>query len=279
MNQPKEPEEERSANLLPGDRYVAMGSSFGAGPGVGRRAAGSPRKAGRSSINYAHLVASRLRLDLDDVTFSGATAAQMLDSGVPGTPSQLDAVTAGTRLVTITAGGNDAGYLPGLVSASLPVIARIAPPVRRRVADTRSREGLDERFSHLQHTMTQLVRAIEHRAPGCLIVLVDYLTVLPADESVSTSPLPSETAAWGRDAAARLAAVTKAVARSESCLYAAASEISRDHDAWSSVPWTKRFHYSLRGGAPYHPNAVGMAAVADLVIGVVGGPTPGHRGL
>jgi len=270
LTQPRTTEQERSVNVLPGDRYVAMGSSFGAGPGIGRRAAGSPRKAGRSSINYAHLVASRLGLALDDETFSGATAAEMLDSGVPGTPSQLDAVTAGTRLVTITAGGNDVGYLPGLVWASLPVFTRIAPPVRRRVADTQSRDRLDERFARLQHTMTLLVQAIRLRSPSCLIVLVDYLTVLPADESVTTRPLPTQTAAWGRDAAARLAAVTKAVAQSESCLYAAASEMSQDHDAWSPIPWTKRFHYSLRGGAPYHPNAAGMAAVADLVISVVG---------
>jgi hypothetical protein len=28
----------------------------------------------------------------------------------------------------------------------------------------------------------------------------------------------------------------------------------------------RRFHLSLRGGAPYHPNAAWMAAVADLVL-------------
>ena len=31
------------------------------------------------------------------------------------------------------------------------------------------------------------------------------------------------------------------------------------------APWTRRFHYSLRGGAPYHPNLPGMQAVADLL--------------
>jgi hypothetical protein len=51
-----------------GARYVALGSSLAAGPGVGRRAPGSPRRAGRSSANYAHLVARRLGLQLEDVT-------------------------------------------------------------------------------------------------------------------------------------------------------------------------------------------------------------------
>ena len=57
-----------------GSRYVAMGSSFGAGPGIPLRAPGSPRRAGRSASNYAHLVARDLGLDLHDVTYSGEAA-------------------------------------------------------------------------------------------------------------------------------------------------------------------------------------------------------------
>ncbi len=44
---------------------------------------------------------------------------------------------------------------------------------------------------------------------------------------------------------------------------------SAGHHAWSPEPWTRRFHLSLRGGAPYHPNAAGMAAVAELVLSAV----------
>ena len=39
----------------------------------------------------------------------------------------------------------------------------------------------------------------------------------------------------------------------------------REHHAWALSPWTRQFHYSLRGGAPYHPNLPGMQAVADLL--------------
>ena len=59
--------------IPPGSRYVAMGSSFAAGPGLPTRVPGSPRRAGRSTGNYAHIVARALSLDLYDVTFSGAT--------------------------------------------------------------------------------------------------------------------------------------------------------------------------------------------------------------
>ena len=40
-----------------GSRYVAMGSGLAAGPGLPSRVPGSPRRAGRSTGNYAHLVA------------------------------------------------------------------------------------------------------------------------------------------------------------------------------------------------------------------------------
>ncbi|MBO0865908.1 MAG: SGNH/GDSL hydrolase family protein, partial [Mycobacterium sp.] len=53
-------------------RYVALGSSMAAGPGILPRAKGAPWGSGRSARNYAHLVAERLNLDLVDVTFSGA---------------------------------------------------------------------------------------------------------------------------------------------------------------------------------------------------------------
>jgi hypothetical protein len=46
----------------------------------------------------------------------------------------------------------------------------------------------------------------------------------------------------------------------------AASAASADHHAWSATPWTRGFHLSLSGGAPYHPNPAGMAAVAGLVL-------------
>jgi hypothetical protein len=96
-----------------GSHYVAIGSSYAAGPGIPKRAPGSPRLAGRSTGNYAHHVAGALSLDLEDVTYSGATTADLLARSAKGQAAQLDAVTPTTRRVTITAGGNDVGFLPG----------------------------------------------------------------------------------------------------------------------------------------------------------------------
>ena len=89
-------------------RYVALGSSMAAGPGIKPRAAGSPFAAGRSARNYPHLVAEQLGYDLVDVTCSGATTANVLRDRQHGVPPQVEALDGAEDLVTVTIGGNDA---------------------------------------------------------------------------------------------------------------------------------------------------------------------------
>ena len=162
-----------------GGRYVAMGSSFAAGPGIAPRASASPRRAGRSSGNYAHLVARALGLDLHDVTYSGATTSDILGPSAAGQPAQLDAVTPDTRLVTITAGGNDVGFLPRITLASLPWPLRALPNVRARVAEFGDPAATGERFAQLEGNLAMIGRRLRDGAPACRVLFVDYLTILP----------------------------------------------------------------------------------------------------
>ena len=254
------------SSIPAGSRYVAMGSSFAAGPGIAPCAPASPRRAGRSSGNYAHLVARALGLDLHDVTYSGATTGDILRPSAAGQPAQLDAVTRDTRLVTITAGGNDVGFLPRLTLASLPGPLRALPQVKARVAKFGDPEATEERFALLEGDMAMIGRSLRDRAPACRVIFVDYLTILPPRGEDRSGPPPAEIAEWGRVIAARLATTTQAAAEAAGCEYVAASAASADHHAWSATPWTRRFHLTLRGGAPYHPDAAGMAAVAELVL-------------
>jgi lysophospholipase L1-like esterase len=257
------------AEIPAGSRYVAMGSSFAAGPGLPVRAPGSPRRAGRSASNYAHLVARALGLDLHDVTYSGATAGDILRPSAAGQAAQIDAVTPATRLVTLTAGGNDVGYLPRLTLASLPWPLRALAPVRTRVAGFGDPVATDERFAGLGPNLRAIARSVRDRAPGCRVLFVDYLTILPPAGVAAGTPPPAGIAEWGRAIGTRLAAATREAAEAAGAEYVAASAASADHHAWSATPWTRRFHLSLRGGAPYHPNTDGMAAVAGLVLAAV----------
>ncbi len=74
----------------------------------------------RSARNYPHLLAERLGARLVDLTVSGATTANLLDSPqqtISGAviPPQLEGVPAAADVVTITVGGNDLGFIAGLL--------------------------------------------------------------------------------------------------------------------------------------------------------------------
>ena len=180
-----------------GSRYAAMGSSFGAGPGIAPRAPARPRRAGRSAGNYAHLVARALHLDLHDVTYSGATTSDILTASAAGQPAQLDAVTPDTRLVTITAGGNDVGFLPRLTLASLPWPLRALPRVKARVAGFGDPDATEERFAQLEGNLAMIGRRLRDRAPACRVLFVDYLTILPPRGDDRGGPRPRRSRSGG----------------------------------------------------------------------------------
>jgi lysophospholipase L1-like esterase len=123
----------------------------------------------------------------------------------------------------------------------------------------------DRRLDELPAALDRLVAEVRRRAPRAHLVLVDYLTVLPPDPSTPTGMLPADVAAWGRTVAARLSAETRAAAARGGAGFVAAAAASRDHHAWSASPWTRRFRFPTGAGAPYHPNAAGMRAVAALL--------------
>ncbi|GAA2536292.1 SGNH/GDSL hydrolase family protein [Mycolicibacterium diernhoferi] len=249
-------------------RYVALGSSMAAGPGISPKAPGSPLAAMRSARNYPHLVARDLGLDLVDVTYSGATTAHVLTDSQHGEPPQVEALDGSEALVTVTIGGNDVGYVPMLCAAALPAPLRWLPPLRgMRDPAARRRD--------LRAVAEKLVRVgseIRRRAPRARVMFVDYLTLLPPHGTAS--PLSPRDVDLGREIAAELERLTAAAAGTTGCGVVRAAEASRAHHAWSARPWTtlpSRFPVPIPGHtAPLHPNADGMRAVADLMVSECG---------
>ena len=62
-------------------QYVALGSSFAAGFGLGPRLAGSPYACLKSSNGYPQQLAMMLNLSLEDMTCIGATTTKVLHGG------------------------------------------------------------------------------------------------------------------------------------------------------------------------------------------------------
>jgi lysophospholipase L1-like esterase len=247
----------------PGSRYVSMGSSFAAGPLVGTPADTPPDRCRRSIDNFAHQLARKRRLDLIDVSCSGATTANVL-APWSELPAQIDAVTSDTRLVTITIGGNDVQYTGNLMRAACAFARaddgkpRVCPPTP---------VVPEAAYAKVAAAMREIVAAVRARAPQARLIFVDYLTVLPQDGVCALTPMSNADAAVSRTVAARLAALTRDVAVETGAETVRASKISRGHDACSIHPWVSGFAdlRSARTAAPYHPNGVGMAALANAL--------------
>lgn len=250
------------------NRYVALGSSMAAGPGIRPRAAGAPRWSGRSARNYAHLIAQRYRYDLVDVTFSGATTANVLAESQRGAPPQIAALDGTESLVTVTIGGNDVGYIPLLMAASLPRALRHLPLLGERIAELVDRQARDRALDAVFESLCVVGREVRRRSARARILFVDYLTMLPPP-GVPAAPLSPTDADLGRHVAATLETMTADAAAATGCGLIRAAAASREHHAWSAEPWTtlpSRLGVALPGRpAPLHPNAQGMRAVADLL--------------
>jgi lysophospholipase L1-like esterase len=241
-----------------------------AGPGIRPGADGAPFRAGRSARNYAHLVAQKLGLDLVDVTYSGATTANLLTDPQDGAPPQVEALDGSEDLVTVTIGGNDVGYVPLLMAAGLPHFVRLVPLLGKPVRDMLDPTMRDRALVEVAESLKEVGRTLRQRSPRARVLFVDYLTLLPP-AGTAAPPLRDVDVALGRRVADTLERLTGEAAADTGCEWVRVADASREHHAWSSKPWTTKFGLPLPGRpAPMHPNAEGMRAVADLIVGMVG---------
>lgn len=207
-------------------------------------------------------MAERVGLDLTDVTYSGATTANVLDEPQHGTPPQIEALDGTETLVTVTIGGNDVGYVPMLMAAGLPRFVRLLPPLR----DLFDRTARDRALVAVEESLRRVGREVRARSPRARVLFVDYLTLLPPS-GTAAAPLRDVDVALGRRIADTLERLTGAAAADTGCEWVRAAEASRAHHAWSAEPWTTKPGLPWPGRpAPLHPNAAGMRAVADLVV-------------
>ena len=247
-----------------GATYVAMGSSYAAGPGVTERAAGSPQPCSQSRDNYARQLAKLRRLNLVDRSCGGATTVDVLRGGQFGLPPQLDGLTADTRLVTVTIGGNDVRYMADLgVSA-----CRTAPASASRPAcpTTPAAFDLERAFAVTADNMRAIVAEVRRRSPQARLVFVDYITVLPSGAPCPKIALTQVDEDALRSRAERLARLTAQVAAETGVDLIKASELSRGHDACAADPWVQG--YALKasptdwGPVAFHPLLPAMSAIA-----------------
>jgi len=238
-------------------QYVALGSSFAAGIGLGPRAPGSPFVCMRSTAGYPHLLARMMGLSLVDMTCSGSTTEHILHGGQVFLGPQLAAVGPQTRLVTITSGGNDVRYIGDLMFASGSA-GTIGKLFWRGPKPIGSRD-----FARVTDNFVRIIEAIRARAPAAKIVLVGYPAVMPAEGLCAGLRIDAKMVDLARAVAEKLDDATRAAAALSGALFVDMGALGAQHDACSAEPW-------INGAAPahgtaFHPTAAGAKATAEAV--------------
>lgn len=235
-------------------RYVALGDSYTAAPGVDP--APGTGDCGRSTSNYPRLVAARLRVPLTDVSCSGATVGDLLTGQrVTGQvlPAQVDAVSPGTDLVSIGVGANDLDLI-GVAVACVRQEAGCADKVARVQRDL----GL------LPGRIADLVEAVRRKAPDAKVVLVGYPTIISRSAPCPALPLSDQIIDSAIDLNARLVVALKAAARSTKTTFVDLYAATAEHGLCGADPWIAGA--DGKGAQPFHPTAAEQKAVAAAMI-------------
>jgi lysophospholipase L1-like esterase len=241
--------------LKPGAKYVAMGSSFAAGPGI---PVVGPT-CGSSDHNYAHLVAAALHLDLTDVSCSGATTDYILSTSQGAAALQINAVTPDTVLVTMTIGGNDIGFTrwTGFCSGKA---------ADEHCAANLDRDSISKAVDLLPGKLTATVDAIRARAPNAIVVIVTYPRVFPEDSATCTElAMSAEDSAFLRALGQSLEDAFVRVAAERRTLIADAYVLAKNHGPCAASGRWVNGNTVAQSGARYHPPAEAHIEMARLV--------------
>ena len=246
-----------------GAKYVAMGSSYAAGPGITTSADTPPNRCTRSRDNYAHQIARRHGLTLVDVSCGGATTEHILGPWRELKP-QIDAVDADTRLVTVTIGGNDVRYTGGLSSNACQTLAQTT--LDAHCGDL-ALPPTDAEWAGLEQRMNRIAAEVHTRAPGARLVFVDYPTVLPPTGTCAALSLTPAQAAAFREINRRVVEITARTARQGGADLVTSSVITADHHACSAAPWSNGYPSAGQPivGAAFHPRLEAHTAMADAL--------------
>ncbi len=245
---------------------AALGSSFAAGPGI---APIEDPAAMRSGRNYARQLADRFGARLVDLTVSGATTANVIDTPqqlADGStrPPQTDGVPAAADVVTVTAGGNDLQFAGAMLFLAWQRQDPESPMVQ--MLGQMFAGGIpaptDAAVEAATSGLVRVVERVREQAPTARVVLVDYLTVLD-DESIDATP-------FTRDELDQFLTIQRAIGRVFADAAARtgadlvlASALSVGHALGSSEPWVQPFHPTMAETAgSFHPNEAGMTAIA-----------------
>jgi lysophospholipase L1-like esterase len=236
--------ESRQQQSLAGGNYVAQGDSYASGTGTREYYDAACQ---RSVHSYAKQLAAQEGMSIAHVACSGARIPDVR-------ANQLGALSATTDLVTLSIGGNDAGFSSVITRCALPWPFSCTGDI------TNSRNFIT---NTLPAQLDALYTDIETRAPNAQVIIVGYPRLFNGEECNFGARISSGEQSSLNSVADLLAAKTQAIASAHGFDFVDARAPFDGHRICDDVEWLNGL--SNPTGESYHPNRLGHDTFTALV--------------
>lgn len=236
--------ESSTGHDLAGRNYVAQGDSYASGTGTREYYDAGCQ---RSIYSYAHQLASDEGMELTHVACSGARIPDVR-------ANQLSALSPLTDLVTISIGGNDAGFADVITRCALPwpwtCTGEIAN-ARSFITNT------------LPGQLDSLYTEIETRAPNAQVVVVGYPRLFNGHTCNVLARISASEQSDLNSVADLLATKISGVAAAHGFDYVDPRTAFDHHRVCDNPEWLNGLANPI--GESYHPNRLGHDTFTDLI--------------
>ncbi|MEO3935136.1 SGNH/GDSL hydrolase family protein [Dermatophilaceae bacterium Soc4.6] len=231
--------------------YVALGDSYSSGVGT-RAYLSDGTSCQRSVYAYPSLIAAARGYSLTFRACSGATSSDV-------SRTQLDALTTSTRVVTLTVGGNDAGFASVLTTCAAPSwltnCTKAVDTAQAFIAGT------------LPARLSALYSSIRTKAPNAVVVVSGYPRVFNGQDcNALTFFSPAEETRLNQTAD-QLDGVIAAAAAATGVRYSSPTSAFVGHAVCGSPEWLNGLSNPVTDS--YHPNRLGHASGYTPVVSTI----------
>ncbi|HEX4686842.1 MAG TPA: SGNH/GDSL hydrolase family protein [Nocardioides sp.] len=222
--------------------YVALGDSYSSGVGT-RSYISDGTSCERSTYAYPRLVAASLGYALSFQACSGAKVSDV-------TSKQLGALSAGTSFVTVSVGGNDAGFTGTLTECAKPGwLSNCSAAISK--ANTYISKTLPA-------ALATLYGAIRGRAPHATVVVVGYPRLFNGEDCNALTWFSATEESSLNATADRLNGVLANAAAARGFSFANPTHVFIGHAVCGSPEWLNGLSNPV--SESYHPNRTGQAS-------------------
>lgn len=258
------------AATSPTGPVVALGDSYTAGALIPLDPRATPAGCLRSTKAYPVLVARQLGVKLVDVACASAGVSALAGSQLTnlGTnPAQLGALAPDDRMVLLSLGGDDLGFMPGLQECmKLSFGEPWGDPCAAYYGDQ-----FDGEVTAEGPKVAQVLAEIAARAPRARIILVGYPDLFPRSGGCwPRVPITDGDLAYLNGIELRLNAMLAADAKAAGVTFVNTYTPTIGHDFCQ--PESVRDVEGVIPGSlayPFHPNERGQREIASLVLAAI----------